>query len=237
MSEVNLASNDPNYASGISTNNHIDNFANPIAADNSILNFNRKDCNTEYANFKDANFENQKLNIAKNGDDNRNSQMKNIHCDQVGRVQSGEALQPLAGFFLPKTPKQWGEMNAYFHSSALFRLASGKIDNLDSATAEFNNSIYDYLAKTHGMLRGKKKLSARGERSDTALDQKYQSWSKSRIRRELNKLKHKKPVIQGSPICDEIIYLSHRLRQDLQSRSRAAKPVSDGSFGTDFCAV
>src|SRR6266516_5339220 len=125
-------------------------------------------------------------------------------------------------------------MNAYFHSSDLFRLASGKIDDLDSVAEEFNNSIYGYLAKRHGTLRSTKKICARGERGVTALDQKYQSWSSGRIRRELNKLKHRKPVLQGSPLCEEILYLSHRLRQDLQSRSLAAKPVCDGNFGSDF---
>src|SRR6266516_2981762 len=125
-------------------------------------------------------------------------------------------------------------MNAYFHISDLFRFSKGNIDDLDSAAAEFNNSIYGYLAKRHGTLKGRKKMSTRGEGGDMAMDLKYQSWSKSSIRRELNKLKRRKLVIQGSPICDEITYLSHRLRLDLQSRSLAAKPVRDGSFGFDF---
>jgi len=158
----------------------------------------------------------------------------NVNFSAAEKVQSKETLQPLVGVFLPKTSKDWEEMNLFFHSSALFRFSRGVIENLDSAASEFNSAIYSYLKNRHGALRDTKKITLPGGGGFTALDQKYLTWSKSRIRRELHKLKQRKPVMQGSPLCDEIIYLSHRLRQDLQSGSVLSKPVSDGSFGSNF---
>src|SRR3989442_1608313 len=48
------------------------------------------------------------------------------------------------------------------------------------------------------------------------------------------KLKNRKPVIQGSPICDEILYLSHRLRQVLVNRSQINKLVTNRDFTSGF---
>src|SRR6266516_3722784 len=102
-------------------------------------------------------------------------------------------------------------MNAFFHASALFRYASGTITDLDGAATEFNNSIYSYLEKKYGTLgESRKTVTSQG---NAALDLKYQGWSRSRIRRGLNKLKNNKSIVQGSPICEEILYLSHRLRR------------------------
>src|SRR6267154_4468149 len=63
-------------------------------------------------------------------------------------------FQPLLGVPLPKSQSGWDEMNAFFHSDSLFRFASGKIEDLDLATAEFNRSIYNYLKGKFGTLRG-----------------------------------------------------------------------------------
>ena len=93
--------------------------------------------------------------------DNLHSRI-NVNCATAKNMQAKESLQPLAGVKLPKTIEQWNEMNAYFYSASLFRFASGKIDDLDSAAAEFNNSIYGYLAKRHGTLKSTKKIFARG---------------------------------------------------------------------------
>jgi len=158
----------------------------------------------------------------------------NENSASADKMQQKNSLQPLDGVFLPKTKKDWEEMNAFMHSSSLFRLAHGKIGDLNSAASEFNHTIYGYLKSRHGTLKGTKKVVSRGGVDYTALDLKYQSWSKSRIRRELNKLKHREPVTKGSPICDEIIYLSRRLRQDLKSGSLSSKPVCDKNFGSSF---
>ena len=120
-------------------------------------------------------------------------------------------------------------MNHYFHVCPLFRFAVGTIGDLDSAAAEFNQSIYGYLKGKYGTLRGTEKVTKRGE---SAFDKKYQDWSRSRIRRELSKLKSRGPVIEGSSLCDEILYLSHRLRLEMSSRPQAARPITDNDFGT-----
>ncbi len=100
-------------------------------------------------------------------------------------------------------------MNAFFHSDPLFLYASGKIGDLDLAASEFNRSIYDYLKGKFGTLRSTDSVAKTENR---LLDQKFQGWSHSRVRRELEKLKRRGPIVQGSPLCDEIFYLSHRLR-------------------------
>src|SRR6266516_7290220 len=58
--------------------------------------------------------------------------------------------------------------------------------------------------------------------------------SQSRVRRELEKLKRRGPIVQGSPLCDEICYLSHRLRSDLKTRSCVKKSATDKDFGLGF---
>jgi len=90
-----------------------------------------------------------------------NSVKKLSNCCDTNDQSSG-SLQPLAGIYLPRTVKQWEEMNAYFHSSSLFRYAGGKIIDLDRATAEFNTAIYGYLRDRHGTLSDKKNLRIEG---------------------------------------------------------------------------
>jgi len=43
----------------------------------------------------------------------------------------------------------------------------------------------------------------------------------------LDKLKRKGPAIQGSPLCDEIVFLSHRLRTGIKAKAQLNKPVTD----------
>src|SRR6266516_585191 len=125
---------------------------NPVTVDNSIQKI-TVDCLNENINLDDCSHKNSNSVEYDNNSEYSNIKKTNDYCDQ-----SGESLQPLAGVFLPKNLKHWSEMNAYFHSSNLFRFANGKIDDLDSAAAEFNNSIYGYLTKRHSMLKGTKKM-------------------------------------------------------------------------------
>src|SRR6266516_283644 len=158
------------------------------------------------------------------------------HPTQLSRIffqpnEGPSGLKPLAGVHLPKTEIGWREMNASFHSGPLFRYASGKIGDLDLAAAEFNLSIYEYLKGKFGTLRATD-LSANTD--NRLLDQKYQGWSQSRVRRALEKLKRRGPIIQGSPLCDEIRYLSHRLSSELKIRSSAKKSATDKDFVIGF---
>src|SRR6266516_1200907 len=156
-----------------------------------------------------------------------------LFSDNQGKKESvkSEPLRPLLGVPLPKTESAWREMNLHFHISPLFRFAVGKIENLDLAVTEFNESIYNFLKGKYGTLKGKDKINTRG---NPDFDIKYQNWSRSRIRRELSKLKSRGPVIGGSSLCDEIQYLSHRLRLLMASRPQAARPVTDIDFQTGF---
>ena len=159
------------------------------------------------------------------------------HCvyDQIkpDRISS-TSLRPLQGVSLPKSEKAWEEMGHYFHAHPLFRFAVGKIGDLDAAAMEFNQSIYGYLKEKYGTLKGSEKAVIRG---DSAFDIKYRDWSRSRIRRALSKLKCRRPVIEGSSLCDEILYLSHRLRHEMSSRPQAARPVTDKDFGIGVWAT
>src|SRR6267154_1590211 len=65
-------------------------------------------------------------------------------------------------------------------------------------------------------------------------DNKYRGWSRSRIRRGLDKLKRQGPVEKDSPLCEEILYLSHRLRLEIKNRPQPHKPVSERDFGVGF---
>src|SRR6266516_3664313 len=125
-------------------------------------------------------------------------------------------------------------MNHFFHAAQIFRFTVGTIGDLDSAAAEFNQSIYGYLKGKYGTLKGTEKVNTRG---DPTFDIKYKDWSRSRIRRELGKLKCRGPVIEGSSLCSEILYLSHRLRREMSSRPQAARPVTDKDFGMGFWAT
>src|SRR6267154_1867244 len=98
-------------------------------------------------------------------------------------------------------------MNAFFHSSSIFRFATETLSNLDQAAAEFNQSIYGYLKDRYGTLKASPtSANAAGVQESTLLEAKYRNWSRSKIRRTLEKLKHRSPVIQGSPICHEIVF-------------------------------
>src|SRR5437867_4447919 len=121
-------------------------------------------------------------------------------------------------------------MNSYFHADPLFRHSTGKIEDLDTAAQEINKSIYSYLKNNYGTLGETKTV----KRDIQALDAKYKDWSRSRIRRELEKLKRRGPVIQGSFLCEEIIFLSHRLRSEIKNRPRKNIPATDRDFGTGF---
>src|SRR6267154_1046760 len=65
-------------------------------------------------------------------------------------------------------------------------------------------------------------------------DNKYRGWTRSRIRRGLDKLKRQGPVEKGPPLCEEILYLSHRLRLDIKNRHQSHKPASERDFGDGF---
>src|SRR6267154_4518919 len=104
-------------------------------------------------------------------------------------------------------------MNRFFHVAPIFRFATGAISDLDLAAAEFNQAIYSYLKDKYGTLRGNK-ITKQG---DAALDAKYQWFSRSKVRRELSKLERRGPIIHGSSLCDEMLYLSHRLRNDISN--------------------
>src|SRR6267154_1873872 len=137
---------------------------------------------------------------------------------------------PLPGVALPRTEAAWLEMNRFFHMAPIFRFATGAISDLDLAAAEFNQAIYSYLKDKYGTLRGNKITKQGG----AALDVKYQGFSRSKVRKELSKLKRRGPIIQGSPLCDEILYLSHRLRSEISNRPQTSKSVTDRDFGVGF---
>ena len=118
----------------------------------------------------------------------------------------------------------------FFHVAPIFRFATGAIGDLDLAAAEFNQAIYSYLKDKYGTLRGSKVT----KQGDAALDVKYQGFSRSKVRRELSKLKRWGPIIQGSSLCDEILYQSHRLRSDIINRPQTSKSVTDRDFGIGF---
>src|SRR6267154_1441044 len=143
---------------------------------------------------------------------------------------ASKPLRPLPGVPLPRTEGAWMEMNRFFHSAPIFRFATGTIGDIDLAAAEFNQAIYGYLKDKYGTLRGDK-VTTQG---DAALNAKYQGFSRSKVRRELSKLKRRGPIIQGSPLCDEILYLSHRLRSDITNRPQTSKSVTDRDFGIGF---
>src|SRR6267154_1357394 len=143
---------------------------------------------------------------------------------------ASKLLRPLPGIPLPRTEAAWLEMNRFFHVAPIFRFATGAIGDLDLAAAEFNQAIYSYLKDKYGTLRGNK-ITKQG---DAALDVKYQGFSRSKVRRELSKLKRRGPIIQGSPLCDEILYLSHRLRSEISNRPQTSKSVTDRDFGIGF---
>src|SRR6267154_5988765 len=109
----------------------------------------------------------------------------------------------------------------------IFRFATGAISDLDLTAVEFNQAIYSYLKDKYGTLRGNK-ITKQG---DAALDVKYQGFSRSKVRRELSKLKRREPIIQGSPLCDEILYLSHRLRSEISNSPQTSKSVNARDFG------
>src|SRR6267154_1484706 len=69
---------------------------------------------------------------------------------------------------------------------------------------------------------------------DALFEDKYKEYSRSKVRRELEKLKRRGPVIQGSRLCDEILYLSRRLRLKIKNRPQPNKPVTDRDFGIGF---
>ena len=122
-------------------------------------------------------------------------------------------------------------MNCFFHASPIFRFATGDIRDLDLAASEFNQSIYSYLRDKYGTLGATKTLARQG---DAQFESIYRRWSLSRIRRELEKLKRLRPIVQGSPLCDKILFLSHKLRIGIKDRSQSKKPVTDRDFGTGF---
>jgi len=141
------------------------------------------------------------------------------------------APSPLRGVLLPKSDGAWSEMSLFIHASPLFRLAIGPIADLDSAATEFNQTIYGYLQHNFGTLGGSEKAAKQGV---TALDTKYLGWTRSRIRRQLDKLKRRPSIIQGSPLCDEIIFLSHRLRSEINNRPQPTTSLTDKDFGSGF---
>src|SRR6267154_9337 len=118
-------------------------------------------------------------------------------------------------------------MNRFLYAAPIFRFATGAIGDLDLAAVEFNQAIYSYLKDKYATLRGSKDT----KQGDAALDAKYQGSSRSKVRRELSKLKRRGPIIQGSSQCDEILYLSHRLRSDISNRPQTSKSVTDRDFG------
>src|SRR6267154_4217243 len=121
-------------------------------------------------------------------------------------------------------------MNRFLYAAPIFCFATGAIGDLDLAAAEFNQAIYSYLKDKCGTLRGSKDT----KQGDAALDAKYQGFSRSKVRRELSKLKRRGPIIQGSCLCDEILYLSHSLRSDIINRPQTSKSVTDRDFGIGF---
>ena len=140
-------------------------------------------------------------------------------------------LLPLPGVSLPKSDEGWREMNHFLHAAPIFRFATGVISNIDMAASEFNQAIYSYLRDRYGTLGTPVKNDLQ---SYAVYETKYQGWSTSKIRRMLFKLKHKGPAVQGSPLCDEILFLSHRLRSGIKSKAQANKPVTDRDFREGF---
>ena len=140
-------------------------------------------------------------------------------------------LTPLPGVPIPKSESGWKEMNSFFHSANLFRFATGPIVDLDLAASEFNQSIYSYLKGKYGTV-GSSVLPEK--KADGFFEAKYEGCSRSKIRRELGKLKRRGPVIKDSPLCEEILYLSRRLRLEIKHRPQPNKPVTDLDFGTGF---
>ena len=122
-------------------------------------------------------------------------------------------------------------MNFFFHAAPIFRFAVGTIGDLDLAASEFNQSIYGYLRDKYGTLGAANTIDKRG---DASFEDKYKECSRSKIRRELEKLRRRGPVIQGSRLCDEILYLSRRLRPEIKNRPQPNKPVTDRDFGLGF---
>src|SRR6267154_2797608 len=138
-----------------------------------------------------------------------------------------ESVSPLSGVPLPKTEAAWLEMNRFFHVAPIFRFATGAISDIDRAAAEFNQAIYSSLKDKYGNLRENKGI----KQGVAVFDAKYQGYSHSRVSRELSKLKSRGPIIQGSSLCDEIIYLSQRLRSEISNRPQTSKSVTDRDFG------
>src|SRR6267154_1072485 len=99
-------------------------------------------------------------------------------------------------------------MNFFFHAAPIFRFAVGTIADLDLAANEFNQSIYGYLRDKYGTLGAANTIDTRG---DALFGDKYKECSRSKIRRELEKLKRRGPVIQGPRLCDEILNFSRVL--------------------------
>jgi len=73
-----------------------------------------------------------------------------------------------------------------------------------------------------------------GDEDRRGFEDKYKDWSWGRLQRALGKLKNSGQVVMGTPLCDEIRFLAHRLRKEIATRPSKLKPISDKSFGLEF---
>src|SRR6267154_850438 len=132
-------------------------------------------------------------------------------------------------------------MNSFFHAAPMFGYATGAQSNIDLAAAEFKQSIYNYLRDRYGTLRGDG-TNATTHGSDK-FDDKYRGWSRSRIRRGLDKLKRQGPVEKDSPLRGD--YISRigsgwKSKTGLSLINRSRRGILELAFGppvTNFLRI
>jgi hypothetical protein len=142
--------------------------------------------------------------------------------------RTSERFPLLAGVKLPTNPADWTLANTFFHSSDIFKYATGKIVDLDGAVRVFNSTVYGYFSKNCGLVG--KKVDDPGH---TVLADKYRDWSRTRMKRALMKLKHSGPIGVNSALHIEIRFLAGRIRESLNERVNS-RQIKDRDFNSRF---